>query len=173
MPRIPASCLGLYRCSCLTEVPHTTVFSLEYFAFWKMGLPFLIYEDLLICPQYMHPALYCSDCIQSLDSKNGTNRVPQGERGRGGRSAALRADLDTAAGCSALTERGERYPTPPSRSSTAHQGVLTVARHRPGRRRSPRRARPAAAGARGCTRRRSAASPPCSSSCWPRRLETI
>ena len=40
----------------------------------------------------------------------------------------LRADLDTAAGCSALTERGERYPTPPSRSSTAHQGVLTVPR---------------------------------------------
>ena len=33
-------------------------------------------------------------------------------------------------------------------------------------RRSPRRARPAAAAGRGCTPRRSAASPLCSSSCW-------
>lgn len=30
---------------------------------------------MLVCPQYMHPALYCSDCIQSFDIKNGTNRM--------------------------------------------------------------------------------------------------
>ena len=42
---------------------------------------------------------------------------PQGERGQGGRTAAVRADPDTAAGCTALTSVGSgaqhRLPGPP------------------------------------------------------------